>query len=188
MDDARIIDLFWRRDERAVEAVSGKYGRYCHAIARRILHSDADADESVNDTWLAAWKSIPPHRPAMLSTYLGKLTRNISLKKWHARHAEKRGGGEVALALDELAECVPAGDSVDAAMERQALAKALDAFLLNLPQNERRVFICRYWYLEPVSEIAARFGYSQSKVKSMLFRTRNRLRDWLRREGIYEEE
>ena len=182
MEDARIVELYWARSERAIDETSAKYGKYCYAISHNILANAEDADESVNDTYLAAWNSIPPHRPAILSTFLGKIARRISIDKWRARSAEKRGGGELALALDELSECVPSDTNVEQIVEAEELGKAIDRFVMALPIMERRVFICRYWYLDPVASICQQFGFSQSKVKVMLHRTRKSLRSYLEKE------
>ena len=187
MDDDGIVALYWARSERAVEETVCKYGSYCYTIAYRILENIEDASETVNDTYLHAWNSMPPHRPVVLSTFLGKLTRRAALKKWRYRNAEKRGGGEVALALDELTECIPARESVHDALESSELAKLISAFLAALPKTERRIFICRYWYLEPIADICAQFDFSQSKVKSMLYRTRGKLLSYLKKEGVFDE-
>ena len=176
MDDAAIVSLYWARDPKAVEESAAKYSRYCYTIARRITPDSQDADESVNDTWLHAWQSMPPHRPSVLSLFLGKLTRRISLNRWRDQHREKRGGGEIPLALDELAECLPSPWSVEAEVENRELAHILGSFLNSLPDGERDVFVCRYWFLSSVEEISQKFGYSESKVKSMLFRTRKKLK------------
>lgn len=184
MEDAHIVDLYWARSETAIDATSEKYGKYCYAIAHNILTSAEDADESVNDTYLAAWNSMPPQRPSVLSSFLGKITRRISIDKWRARNAEKRGGGEIILALDELSDCVPFGTNVEQVIEAAELGKAIDRFVMALPLMERRVFICRYWYLDPIASICQRFGFSQSKVKVMLHRTRNSLRNYLEKEGL----
>lgn len=184
MEDAHIVDLYWARSETAIDATSEKYGKYCYAIAHNILTSAEDADESVNDTYLAAWNSMPPQRPSVLSSFLGKITRRISIDKWRARNAEKRGGGEIILALDELSDCVPFGTNVEQVIEAAELGKAIDRFVMALPLMERRVFICRYWYLDPIASICQRFGFSQSKVKAMLHRTRNSLRNYLEKEGL----
>ena len=182
MEDARIVALYWARDEKAIAESAVKYGAYCHAIARQILTSREDAEESVNDTWVGAWNSMPPHRPELLSAFLGKITRRISLKRRRDRSAEKRGGGQVELALDELGECV--GAAADEALEEIELARLIDAFLDALPDTEQRVFVCRYWYLDSIADISKRFGYSESKVKSMLYRIRGRLRVKLEQEGV----
>ena len=183
MEDARIVDLYWARSEAAIDETSAKYGKYCYAIAYNILASAEDADESVNDTYLAAWNSMPPQRPSVLSSFLGKLTRRISIDKWRAHNAEKRGSGEIILALDELCDCVPSGRSVEQTVETAELGKAIDRFVMALPLMERRVFICRYWYLDSIASICQQFGFSQSKVKVMLHRTRKHLRDYLERQG-----
>lgn len=184
MDDAKIVSLYWERNEQAIEESRSKYGGYCHAIAYRILADPEDADESVNDTWLAAWESMPPHRPSVLSTYLGKLTRRVSLNRWRDRNRNKRGGGEVSLSLDELAECVPGWQDVERIIELTELTDALNRFLAGLPKVERDVFVCRYWFLAPLREIGAQFGFSESKIKSMLFRTRKKLLAHLEKEGL----
>ncbi len=187
MDDSSIVELYWRRDQNAISETAARYHTYCYAIAYRILYDPEEAEESVNDAYLAAWNSMPPHRPAMLSTYLGKLTRYISLKKWRDKRAQKRGGGETALAFDELAECVPDNRSIDAALEARELASLLNRFLAALPVTERRVFVCRYWYLDPIADIGKQFGFSKSKVKSMLYRIRGKLLLTLKKEGVFDE-
>lgn len=179
MNDAEIVSLFWKRDETAISQSRRKYDSYCRSIARSILENRCDAEECLADTYLAAWNSIPPHHPAQLSTYLGKLTRRISLKKRREGNALKRGGGELTLALDELAECIPSGADVEATLKESALADLMNSFLAELNLDARRVFLRRYWYLDSIAEIAARFGFSQSKVKSMLLRTRQRLKNRL---------
>ena len=184
MDDLQIIELYWQRSERAIAETVSKYGSYCRAIACSILRSREDAEESVNDTWLSAWNAMPPHRPNILSAFLGKITRRLSIDRWRALSAEKRGGGQLPLALAELDECLPAGNDVSAAVEMTELTASIDRFLDALPVTERRVFLCRYWYLHTVPAIASRFGFSESKVKSMLHRTRGRLRVHLGKEGF----
>lgn len=183
MEDEKIVDLFWLRSERAIEAAAAKYGAYCYAIAEHILARPEDAEEAVNDAYLGAWNSMPPHRPAVLRTFLGKLTRRISLKKYRDQHREKRGGGEVALALEELAECVPSSAAVEEELLARELAGALACFVAELPETERRVFLCRYWYLDSIGAISRSFRFSQSKVKSMLHRTRGKLLLYLNQEG-----
>lgn len=188
MNDQQIVQLFWERNDRAIEETRRQYGAYCLSIARNILFDALDAEEAVQDTWMAAWNSIPPNRPALLRTYLGKLTRRIALKQVRGKHALKRGGGETALVLDELAECTALQQGVEKELDEKQLTEAIERFLAGVREQERRVFICRYWYLEPVEHIAQRFGYSQSKVKSLLHRLRLRLRSQLVREGLLDEE
>ncbi len=183
MEDSQIVQLYWERDARAIPASAEAYGTYCHAIAFRILFSEQDAEEAVNDTWLHAWNAIPPHRPSVLSTFLGKLTRRISLTMLQRRQAQKRGGGEFDLVLEELSECVSGGVDVEETVELRELSRAVAAFVRALPEPERRVFTARYYALASMEEIAVRSGFSQSKVKSMLHRTRLRLRAELEKEG-----
>jgi len=184
MLDSEIIALYWARNEDAIGETSRKYGAYCRTIARNILGSPQDAQECLNDAWLAAWSSIPPHRPAILSAYLGKITRRIALKKRRSALALKRGGGETALALDELRECIPDKGDVETALEMQQLNRIIDSFLGSLAETDRRVFIRRYWAMASIEEIALHFGFSQSKVKSMLHRARLKLMNRLKEEGI----
>lgn len=184
MEDERIVDLYWQRSEKAVSETSAKYGRYCYAIACRILSSTEDAEESVNDTWLDAWNSMPPHRPAVLPAFLGKLTRRIAIDRWRGRRAGKRGGGETALALEELEECISSGYDVEREIEERELLEKINRFLAGLPREERDVFVARYFFLAGVSEIGEKFSFSQSKVKSMLLRTRKKLRADLEKEGL----
>lgn len=184
MEDSDIVALYWARREQAVTETAAKYGSYCHSIAQNILANPEDAEESVNDAYLAAWNAIPPHRPAVLRTFLGKLTRRQALKKWRDGVREKRGGGETALALEELEECVPSGSGAEDAVMAAELALALRRFVAGLPDTERRVFLCRYWYLDPVRTVSRTFGFSESKVKSMLHRTRTKLRTYLQKEGM----
>lgn len=184
MEDSQIVALYLQRDERALEETAAKYGRYCFCIAHNILQNHEDAEEAVSDSYLGLWTSIPPHKPLCLATFLGKITRRTALKRWQMGHADKRGGGEVALALEELRDFLPAPGSMEIQLEAKELTRYLNTFLQALPQAERRVFLCRYWYLEPIADIAARFDFSVSKVKSMLSRTRTKLHTYLKKEGI----
>ena len=183
MEDSRIVELFRERDEAAVSEAESKYGAYCRSIAMNILQSAPDAEEAVGDAMFAAWNAIPPHCPSVLSTFLGKLTRRAALKKVREASAQKRGGGQLALALEELGECVPGSGGAEEAVEAAELARAVNAFLAGLPAQERSIFLCRYWYLDSVADIASRFGCGQSKVKMTLKRTRDRLRMYLEKEG-----
>ena len=183
MNDKSIVDLYFNRDEEAITQTDKKYGRYCYSIAYNILMSKEDAEESVSDTYMTAWRTIPPRRPSVLSTFLGKITRHISIDRWRERVAIKRGGGEVTLALEELEDCVAGLQNVEMEYERKELIQAYVKFLDMLPVTERRVFLCRYWYVDSVEAIAEKFGFSQSKVKTMLYRTRTKLRKQLAEEG-----
>lgn len=188
MEDSSIVELYWARSENAITETALKYGKYCHAIAFNILSNKEDADESVNDTYLGAWNCIPPHSPYILSTFLGKITRRISLKKWRDKNADKRGGGEVLFVLDELADCIPSSNDVEREVQTVELSKVINAFIKTLPDTERRVFICRYWYLDKIPAICKQFDFSPSKVKSMLHRTREKLMSHLEKEGaVYDD-
>lgn len=183
MDDKSIVDLYFSRDQEAITQTDKKYGHYCYRIAYNILTNREDAEESVSDTYVAAWRVIPPRRPSVLSTFLGKITRHIAIDRWRERNASKRGGGEVPLALEELQDCVAGMQNVEMDYERKEIIKAYVKFLDALPVTERRVFLCRYWYVDSVEAIADKFGFSQSKVKTMLHRTRSKLRKQLAEEG-----
>ena len=179
MEDRRIVDLYWQRDETAIAETENKYGRFCFSIANNILRNREDAKECVNDTWLGAWNAMPPHRPEILSTFLGKITRRLSLRKWRARTAEKRGGGSMELSIEELEECIPSGQRIDEGLE------IISTFLEALPPEERRVFMRRYWYFDSIRDISRRFGFGESKVKMMLKRTRDKLLICLQKEEIW---
>ncbi|MBQ7230767.1 MAG: sigma-70 family RNA polymerase sigma factor [Oscillospiraceae bacterium] len=183
MEDEQIVQLYWERSDRAISETAYKYGTYCRSIAQNILQNPEDAEEIVNDTWLGAWNAMPPHRPGVLSTFLGKLTRRISIDRFRTRTRHKRGGDTVTLALEELNECVPGGQDIQQELEQRELVRAIDRFLDTLPDRERRIFLCRYWYLDDIAAISARFGFTRSKVKSMLYRIRNKLRTHLQEEG-----
>jgi len=183
MEDSQIITLYWQRSETAIVETQSKYGSYCYSIANNILNSHEDAEESVNDTYMAAWESMPPHKPDVLSAFLGKLTRRISIDKWRRRSADKRGGGTVTVALEELAGCIPSEFDLQKEMEAKELAEVINGFLDTLSSFEKEVFLRRYFYLSSIDEIAKRMRISDSKVKSMLHRIRNRLRTYLEKEG-----
>lgn len=183
MDDARIIDLYFARSEQAIAETDARHGPYCRAIALRILRSPEDSEECVSDTWLQAWNAIPPQRPARLAVFLGKITRNLALNRREAAHAQKRGGGQVAAALEELHDCLPAPGGGDPA-EALALTQALDRFLAGLPRQARVIFLRRYWYLDSTCEVARRLGMSEAAVKMSLSRSRKKLKAVLEKEGI----
>ena len=184
MEDLDIVELYWNRDEQAIKETSAKYGNYCYSIAYNILYNNEDAQESVNDTYLAVWDAIPPHHPLDLSTFIGKITRRLSLNKWRSMNAENRGGGQVTLSFDELEECIPDNKDFKEELKAEVLADSINEFLATLKPEQRKVFVCRYWYFESIEEIANRFNYSSSKVKMMLKRTRDNLKEHLIKEGI----
>ena len=186
MKDTEIVELYWQRSERAVEESDRKYGAYCRTVAYNILESGEDAEECVNDTWLGAWNAMPDKRPSRLGAFLAKITRNGAISRALERSRLKRGGGQIPLALDELAECVPGGCEPEKALERRELERTLRRFVGSLPETERRVFLARYWYLAPVQEIADKLGFTRSKTAGMLHRTRKKLQRLLQEEGLCE--
>lgn len=184
MDEKQIIDLYWARSERAIDETARKYGKFCFHIAYNILANHQDSEECVNDTYLQTWNAIPPRRPNKLSAFLGKITRNLALKRHEMYTAQKRGGGQVVLALEELAECIPDTNTVERAVDDRILADKLNVFLSKLSAESRKIFLRRYWQLCPVKQIASELGVSESKVKMSLMRTRGKLRSFLEQEGI----
>jgi RNA polymerase sigma-70 factor (ECF subfamily) len=184
LDDRKIVQLYWDRDEQAIPATTDKYGSYCNAIAKNILGNKEDAEECVNDTYLNAWNSMPPHRPSILSTFLGKITRNLSFNRYKHNTADKRGGGETAAVLDELLEIVSDTDSVEKEINRKELVKAIDTFLGTLSSDKRGIFVRRYWYFDNISAIASRFGLTENNVSVNLNRTRLKLRNYLLERGF----
>ena len=185
MEDSKILDLYWDRDEQAIAESKSKYGNMLRTLAYHILHNREDSEECENDTYLGAWNAIPPARPSNLSAFLAKLVRNIAITRHRANSADKRGGGEAAVSLHELDECIP--DPREGTWDAGELAQTLNTFLASLPTKERQVFVCRYWRCDAVADIASRFGFSQGKVKMMLMRTRQKLRTVLEKEGILNE-
>lgn len=184
MEDEQIIGLYWSRSEQAIAETANKYSGYCHAIAYGILHSEQDAEECLNDTYLKAWGAMPPRRPDCLAAFLGKITRNLSLDRYEKNAAAKRGGGQTALALEELMDCVPAEGGVERAFDETALTESLEKFLRSVPRLKRDVFVRRYWYLSSIREIADQYGMSESKTASMLHRIRTKLKAYLEEEGV----
>ena len=184
MDDARIVDLYWARSERALEETERKFGAYCRTVAYNILSDASDAEECVNDAWMKAWNSMPTDRPRRLAPYLGKMTRWLSLSRLRERNSLKRGGGELPLALDELAEALDSGADTQKELELWELERALRRLIEALGKDERDVFLSRYWYMAPIAEIAEKFGLTESNVKTMLHRTRKKLMKRLKEEGL----
>ncbi len=184
MDDAKIVQLYWDRNEQAIPATADKYGNYCTSIAKNILSNHEEAEECVNDTYLNAWNSMPPHRPNILSTFLGKITRNLSLNRYKHNTADKRGGGQATVVLDEIAEFVSNTDSVEQEIDRKELVKAIDIFLDRLPADKKNIFVCRYWYFDSISDIASRFGMTENNVSVTLNRLRLKLHNYLLERGF----
>ena len=184
MDDSAIIDLYWARDERALEHTNLKYGKLCRTVAFNILHSMEDAEECVNDTWMRAWNAMPPNRPSVLSAFLSRITRNLALDTYKAAKADKRGGGQLPVALDELGDCVAGLHNIEQEMAYRDLVSLLDGFLRQLPEKECCIFLRRYWYADSTKDIARRYGMPEGSVKSQLSRTRQKLKKMLEQEGV----
>ncbi len=184
MNDEEIIELYWQRSEKAITETKNKYEHYCHRIAFNILHNEEDCEECVNDTYLKAWETIPPSRPNTLSVFLGTITKNLSINKYKYYKAEKRGMGQTAVALEELAECISGEDNISQMIENDSLTDILNHFLEKLKPKTRKIFMRRYWYLSSIKEIARDFGMTESSVKMKLQRARVELRRILEKEGI----
>ncbi len=183
MEDAQIVSLYWDRSEDAIRETEVKYDRYLNKIAYNILNDTEDSRESVNDTYLAAWDSMPPHRPSVLSAYLAKLTRRISIDLFRYRTRDKRMASEYAVSLTELEDCVSGGNTTEEAVNLKLLADAIGIFLRTQNEMTRTAFIGRYYYLDPLKEVAAYCGMSESKCKTVLHRTRLGLKEYLKKEG-----
>ena len=183
MEDRKILDLYESRNEEAITQTKVKYGAYCLSIAMRILQNCEDAAECENDTYLKAWNTIPPKKPSLLSSYLGAIIRNLSLDRLRKKNALKRSE-LVWVSFEELEECLPSDKSIHEEMETKELAEYISAFLHSLPCDDCNVFLNRYWYFLSIKEISEKYGFTQSKVKMMLSRTRNKLSAYLSKEGI----
>jgi RNA polymerase sigma-70 factor (ECF subfamily) len=184
MDDSVILDLYRARSESAISETAKKYGAYCLSIAKNILHSSRDSEECVNDTYLKTWESIPPQNPVKFSSFLGKITRNLSINRYNAQKTQKRGGGALNLVFEELEECLTGGGSAEEHFDANETARLIDTFLRGLERDNRVIFVRRYWHAESVKEIARRFDMSESSIKSILFRVRKRLKTELEKEGV----
>ena len=182
MEDQGIVALFLDRSEQAIVETDKKYGGYCYTIAYNILASREDSEESVSDTYFSAWNTIPPRKPTLLQAFLGKIARHISIDRWRKQSAQKRGGKEMILALEELGECLDTR-GMEAEITHRELTRVLNGFLASLAETERNVFLCRYWYMDTIETIAKITGFSRSKVTSMLHRSRGKLRKKLAEEG-----
>ena len=184
MEDQRIVELFWDRDQQALVHTQEKYGAYCNCIARNILGNDEDAKECVNDAFLYAWNAIPPAKPDNLQFYLAAITRNGALDRYRKDHALKRGGGETAVALEELAECVASDHDPQMTCQAKELEGAINRFVRSLPARDGNIFIRRYYFLESTDDITARFGINKGSLSVILSRTRAKLKKYLEKEGF----
>ncbi len=185
LEDQAILELYFARDEAALVETERSYGGYCRRISMRILNSQEDAEECFSDTLLHAWNAIPPQRPSRLRLFLGRIIRNLSFDRYKADHAQKRGGGELPLVLEELAECIPGGESPEETVLGQNLTAVIEDFLRQCNARERQCFVRRYFFAEPVGEIAFRLDLSSNHVSVLLLRTRKKLRVRLEQEGFY---
>lgn len=183
MEDEKIIELYFARDEQALAETDRKYGAYCFSLASSILGSREDAEETVSDTYLKTWHAIPPRKPSVLKMFLAKITRNLSFSRWRSLSAEKRGGGEMNLVLEELSFCLAAPEQVDDRLNAKELAKTIRCFLNALPQREQDIFLRRYFFVEESETIARRYGMKPATVLRTLSRTREKLKNYLTREG-----
>ena len=184
MEDGKIIELFYMRKTQAIAETEKKYGERCRAVSYNILSNAEDSEECVNDTYLAAWNNIPPEYPLFLCSYLVGIVRNISLSRLRARYADRRGGGEYALCYDELEDCMSGKADPQGDMEAKELAEGIGLALSTLSRTDRNIFVCRYWLIESIGDIASATGFSQSKVKSSLHRSREKIKKQLQREGL----
>ena len=183
MKDKAIIELYWQRDEEAIEQTKAQYGSYCYSIAENILHSHEDSEECVSDTYLRAWNAMPPQWPEKLKLFLGRITRNLAIDRYKHNRAAKRNSGETELILDELSECISSGENVESTMETKEIAAIISAFLRTLPQRDRTVFVRRYFFAESAEVIGKRFTLSPGNVGVILSRVRTKLRKHLEKEG-----
>lgn len=183
MDDRQIIELYNKRDERAIEETDAKYGAYCFSIANNILLNVQDSEECVNDTWIKTWNVIPPEAPRYLKAFLAKITRNLSLNRYKERNREKRGGGDIPLALTEAEEFLSGSVDVATQAEEKLFCELLNRFLYSLPRRDRDIFILRYFYMESTATIAREQAIKESNVLTILSRTRKKLRALLEKEG-----
>lgn len=183
MEDAQIIDMYWLRDEYAIQATDDKYGAFCHRIAMNILHSFQDSEECVSDTYGRCWDTMPPQRPGSLRAYVGAIIRNLSISRYRASRAQKRFGGAEVL-LSELTDCVPAPESVQRTVEAGELGQLISDWLAGLDGESRALFIRRYWNGDAVRDLAAELNVRPNALTKRLLRLREALRRFLEKEGV----
>lgn len=183
MEDSKIIDLYFARNEQAVFETNQKYGRYCFHLANSILKRQEDSEEVVSDTYMQVWDAIPPRRPAVFKMFLAKITRNLAFTRWRSESAQKRGGTEMDAVLEELEECIPASGSIEDSMNLKELTTAIRHFLDTQKVREQNIFLRRYFFVEETETIAARYGMRPDAVRRSLSRTRAKLKDYLSQEG-----
>lgn len=184
MEDSDIVELYWMRSEQAISETEVKYGSYCNKIAFNICGSKQDSEECVSDTWFSAWNQMPTKRPKFLSPFLGAICRNIAINRTKRNMAEKRGNGQVELALSELEECIADDCSVEREIELNELKSGINSFVKILKESDREIFIARYWHMSPIAEIAEKSGFTESNIKVRLHRIRLKLKKYLKEEGL----
>ena len=184
MEDSDILGLYFDRDETAITETRSKYGLRIFKVCINILRAKEDAEECVNDTLLKAWAAIPPSRPERLGAFLAKIARNLSINKWHSKGAAKRGGGEASLILSELEDSIPAPGGPEQEYESARVQEAINACLATMDKASRAAFVLRYFHGESIRGVCQRFGISESKAKSILFRARKKLGAYLEKEGV----
>lgn len=185
MRDEEIVNLYWNRQEKAIEETDKKYGRYCNMISFNILQNNEEAKECVNDTYLKTWNNIPPQRPNILKVYIGKIARNLAINQYERKKAKKRDY-TLEIALEELNECISSNDNVEKELDYNELVKALNDFLSGLSKDKRKIFLERYWYLYSIKEISSKNKITESNTKIILLRVRKQLKDYLKEGGLYE--
>ena len=184
MDDAEIIGLFFDRDESALKEAESKYGKRCHAAAMRVCNNSQDAEEICNDTLLSAWNRIPPERPSKLGAFFSQITRNIAAKRLRGKTADKRGGGTADLIFEELEDCLTDSKSAEDSYLSKEFTEALNKFYKTLQRRDREIFLCRYYSAHEISAIADAFGMSDNYVRTVLSRTRQKLKEYMDKEGL----
>lgn len=183
MEDQQIIDLYYQRNEQAITESEAKYGSYCHTIAKNILDCRETAEECVNDTWWHSWRVMPPQLPQCLRAFFGRITRNLALDRYRSDHRIKRGGDEMTAALEELGQCAAGSYDPEEVCRGKELGRCINAFLLTQSKRDRNLFLCRYYYLYSIADIAKSHGLSEGHVRTVLSRMRQKLRLTLEKEG-----
>lgn len=187
MNDSGIIELYWNRNTKAISASMEQYGAYCFSVANGILDDAQDSEECVNDTWLRAWNAIPPTRPTVLKAFFAKITRHLSFDRYKARRSLKRGGGDIMLVLEELAECIADESDVEGQVNAKELGEVINQFVMSLSEREQNLFVRRYFFSESIKKIAERYDTNENYVNVTLSRVRKRLRSRLSKEGYFYE-
>lgn len=187
MNDSQIVELYWNKNMNAISASMDKYGSYCFTVAYGILNDTQDSEECVNDTWLRAWNAIPPARPNILKVFFAKITRHLSFDRYKATKAKKRGGGDMPLVLEELAECIASESDVEGLVNANELGRVVNQFVASLTEREQKLFVRRYFFSDSIKAIAERCDMTENSVNVTLSRIRRRLKEHLSKEGYFDE-